>query len=168
MEFEKTLKIVLNLLIFTAGFISCLIVFYLFSSYSSGLDNPLGNSFTSFNSNAKAPGDWINLEQIEVNDDSIVIKIPNASLSSYAPTGSMKPVFDAGANGIRIIPASSNQINIGDIVTYGDENIVHRVVEKGQDENGAWFLTKGDNNNVDDGDKIRFSDIKYVTIGVLY
>lgn len=29
-------------------------------------------------------------------------------------------------------------------------------------------ITKGDNNANDDGIKLRFEDIKYVTIGVLY
>jgi len=167
MELEKILKITLNLLIFTAGFISCFLVVYSFSNFSSGLDKPFGSSFSVF-SNMNAPGDWINADQIEINENSIVIKIPNASLSSYADTGSMKPVFDSGANGIRVIPTSPDQIKVGDIVTFGEESIVHRVVEKGIDNEGVWFLTKGDNNNADDGEKIRFSDIKYVTIGVLY
>ena len=96
-----------------------------------------------------------------------MINIPNASISSYAPTGSMKPTFDQGSNGIRIIPNSAEQIETGDIVTFGDQNIVHRVIEKGKDEDGYWFVTKGDNNQMSDG-KIRFEDIKYVTIGVLY
>jgi len=107
------------------------------------------------------------MNQISITGNSITINVPNASISSYAPTGSMKPVFDSGANGIRIVPNSPEQIKVGDIVTFGKDNIVHRIVEEGKDEGGYWFITKGDNNQVSDG-KIRFEDIKYVTIGVLY
>lgn len=164
MDQDKLLTRLLNFLIFSAGFISCFL--FLFSVYSPNLEKPFGSITSS--SSLSAPSDWINLDQIHLTDNAIVIDVPNASLSSYAPTGSMKPLFDSGANGIRVIPISSNQIKVGDIVTYGDENIVHRVIEKGEDDNGVWFLTKGDNNNIDDGAKVRFSDIKYVTIGVLY
>ena len=45
--------------------------------------------------------------------------------------------------------------------------IVHRVVEKGIDEQGVYFITKGDNNNIDDC-KIRFKDIDTVLIAVIY
>ena len=167
MESDKIFGFVLNLLVFIVGFISCFLVIYSISS--SGIEKPLtGSLFSSSASSLNAPGDWVKLDQIQVNDDSIVIRVPNASLSSYAATGSMKPALDSSSNGIRIIPNSPEQINVGDIVTYGSENIVHRVIEKGTDSQGAWFLTKGDNNNVDDGEKIRFSDIKYVTIGILY
>ena len=57
---------------------------------------------------------------------------------------------------------------VGDIITYGSENIVHRIIEVGQDNEGIYYLTQGDNNQVNDGVKIRFLDIKYLTIGVLY
>jgi hypothetical protein len=45
--------------------------------------------------------------------------------------------------------------------------IVHRVIDKGVDENGYWFVTKGDNNKQADG-KVYWEDVKYVTIGVIY
>jgi hypothetical protein len=45
--------------------------------------------------------------------------------------------------------------------------IIHRVVEKGVDFDGIYFIAKGDNNVVSDG-KIRFEDIKYKTIGVIW
>jgi signal peptidase I len=133
--------------------------------YAQNLEKPLQYGYSDYDT--EAPSDWIKNSQIMVNEDSVVIDVKNASLSSYAPTGSMIPTLDQGANGIRVIPTSPKQINVGDIVSFGDEKIVHRVVEKGEDEEGIYFVTKGDNNNVVDG-KIRFSDIKYVTIGVLY
>lgn len=45
--------------------------------------------------------------------------------------------------------------------------IVHRVIEKGVDDMGVYFITKGDSNNVSDG-KVRFEDIEYKTIGVIW
>lgn len=158
-------------LFFLAGFLSCflLISFSAFGLLATGTENPLGFGFSGVQyNNASSPGDWVKTSQIALTENSIVIKIPNASLSSYAPTGSMKPVFDSGANGIRIIPNSAEDINVGDIITYGNENIVHRVIETGIDENGYWFMAKGDNNVYADSQKIRFEDIRYVTIGILY
>jgi len=152
-------------LLFLAGFFSCVLLISVFSFLQTGTEKPLGIGFSTTTNNA--PGNWIKISQIQITGDSIILNIPNASISSYAPTGSMKPTFDQYSNGIRIIPSSPEQINVGDIVTFGAENIVHRVVEKGLDENGYWFITKGDNNQIDDGE-IRFEDIKYVTIGVLY
>jgi signal peptidase len=95
--------------------------------------------------------------------------VENLSLSNYAATGSMIPALDENSNGIRIKPASPEQISAGDIVTFrrGEDLIVHRVIEMGNDEKGVWFVTKGDNSDLDDG-KIYFSQVEYVTIGVLY
>ena len=45
--------------------------------------------------------------------------------------------------------------------------IIHRVTERGEDSDGIYFITQGDNSNITDG-KIRFEDIKYVTIGVIW
>jgi len=162
----KTLRLMLNSLIFLVGFLSCLLVFLLVSY--AGIEKPLSLVGLGVgNSNSTAPGDWIKIDDISLTDEAIIINVKNATLSQYAPTGSMRPVFDSGANGIRIVPESAEQINVGDIVTFGETNIVHRVIEKGEDDSGFWFITKGDNNDISDG-MIRFEDIQYVTIGVLY
>ena len=81
----------------------------------------------------------------------------------------MKPTLDEHSNGIRIVPKSENEIHIGDIITFEEDGdlIVHRVIDIGEDSNGKYFITKGDNNPVADG-KIRFKDIKYITIGVIW
>jgi len=154
-------NIALNTLMFLVGFASCMLLIY--TLLNPGLEKPLSSMFGGIS----APGDWISDNNIKVTENSIVISIPNASLSAYAATGSMKPVLDAGANGIRIVPKNPEDIQVGDIVTYGNQNIVHRVIEAGKDEKGYWYTVKGDNNDFSDG-TIRFEDIKYVTIGVLY
>jgi len=152
-------------MIFLVGFLSSCFLFYVLSY--SGIEVPLGNS--SFILNGVAPGDWITEENILILDDRIVIFIDDASISRYAATGSMKPTFDIGANGIRIVPESSDSINVGDIISFrtGGKLVVHRVIEKGEDYDGVYFITQGDNNIFSDG-KVRFSDIEYVTIGILW
>ena len=81
----------------------------------------------------------------------------------------MKPLLDFNSNGIRIVPKNEEQISVGDIISFEQNGdlIVHRVVEKSEDEEGVYFITKGDNNSASDG-KIRFKDIKYVTVGVIW
>ena len=164
MDENKRWRYIINLTIFLIGFASCFLSLYGLSV--SNIDKPLGFGFTT--DSVRAPQDWIKASQIQLNETAIIIQVNNATLSNYAPTGSMIPSLDFGANGIRIIPQSPEEINVGDIITYSSENIVHRVVEKGSDENGIWFIAKGDNNMVSDDSVIRFSDIKYITIGVLY
>ncbi len=152
-------------LIFSIGFLTCLALTLAFYD----VEKPLRIGELSFIPPSEGPGDWVKEENIHVYENAIVIDIEGASLSRYAPTGSMKPLIDAGSNGIRIIPTNQEQINVGDIITFEKNNelIVHRVIEKGADEQGAYFITKGDKNNVTDG-KIRFKDIKYVTIAIIY
>tara|TARA_Y100000310_G_scaffold270603_1_gene284570 strand:+ start:7323 stop:7820 length:498 start_codon:yes stop_codon:yes gene_type:complete len=164
---EITEKIVKIGLIFLFGFLSANLVSYFFVY---GLENPFSNSFglAGVNSNL-APSDFIKEKDIQIHDNEIIINVKDASLSRYASTGSMIPVLDEGSNGIRVVPSSENEVNEGDIITFKQDNllIVHRVVEKGEDSNGTYFITKGDNNSLSD-EKIRFKDIKYITIGVLY
>jgi len=152
-------------LMFLLGFLSCAFLFYGFSY--SGVEVPFGTGFAS--SGVSAPNDWIDSEDIIVFDDMILLRVENATLSSYADSGSMKPVFDEGANGIRVVPRSADVIEVGDIVSYRFDKIliVHRVVEKGIDDEGVYFIMKGDNNLVVD-EKVRFDQIRYVTVGVIW
>lgn len=126
---------------------------------------PLGFGYQSNH----APSNWISEEDIIIMKDKIIINVDNADISYYGATGSMKPTLDENANGIRIIPSSPDSINVGDIISFNRDGIliVHRVIEKGLDDNGLYFITKGDNNSFSDG-KVRFEDIKYITIGILY
>ena len=81
----------------------------------------------------------------------------------------MLPILDKGANGLRVVPKSEDDVSVGDIVSFriGGVLVVHRVVEKGIDDNGTYFIVKGDANLIGDG-KIRFKDIEYITIGIIY
>ena len=143
----------------------CLLITFVYND----VEMPLRIGEVSIVEPSVSPGDWIKEEQIAIYENAIVIDIEGASLSRYAATGSMKPVLDAESNGIRIVPENEEQVEVGDIVTFekNGELIIHRIIEKGIDEQGTYFITKGDKNNVTDG-KIRFKDIKYVTIAIIY
>ena len=115
------------------------------------------------------PNNWIQEEDIDLFEDKVVIYVNNPIISKYASTGSMLPTLGENTNGISIVPESAEQINIGDIITYRKNGmlIVHRVVAKGEDNKGIYFIVKGDNNLETDG-KVYFKDIKHVTIALVY
>ena len=133
----------------------------------SSLEVPLSTGLVSYGNSA--PSDWVESDRIILQDDRVILKLENASISHYAATGSMKPLFDEGANGIRIVPQRESEIDVGDIISFriAGALVVHRVVEKGADERGVYFITQGDNNLLNDG-KVRFEEIEYVTVGVIW
>jgi hypothetical protein len=47
-------------------------------------------------------------------------------------------------------------------------SIVHRVIEIGNDEDGWYAITKGDNNPTPDPWKIRFEWVRRITVAVIY
>lgn len=61
---------------------------------------------------------------------------------------------------------SQSELNVGDIISfkYGDTIITHRINSIENTPQGIRYITKGDNNNTVDTDKVEFSDIqgKYV------
>ncbi len=160
--------------VFFIGFFSCAFLFFAFNSQSievpfSGLAvSGFGIHGLGFEA-VNAPGNHIKESNIIVLGDRVILRVKGATLSNYVDSGSMIPVLDKGANGIRIVPDSENDIDVGDIISFrvGGILVVHRVIEKGVDNEGGYFIVKGDANSVDDG-KIRFKDIKYVTIGIIY
>jgi len=158
---ERLLFGLIIMAVFLGGFLSS----YTLNSVYIDKENPYFFSIKQ----GMQPGNWIKENNIEVLPDRVVIHVKNADISSYADTGSMLPTLGENANGVRIKPESENQIKEGDIITYenGDELIVHRVVAKGIDEQGTYFITKGDNNTETDG-KIYFKDVRYVTVALIY
>ncbi len=158
---------------FCFGFVVCA---FLVFSFGSELEFP--SSISGFGIRdlglargdiVSAPSDYVFEEDIIVLKDRVILRIEGVTLSNYVDSGSMVPVLDKGANGIRVVPKSEDDVDVGDIVSFrnGGILIVHRVVEKGVDDDGVWFEVKGDANLVGDG-RIRFGDIEYVTVGVIY
>lgn len=158
--------LMLDVAIAVSMFLAGLFAYPLAMAYLGGeLEKP----FSISTDGLSAPSNFIEREDILVYPDRIIINIEGTSLSSYADTGSMMPVLDGGSNGVRVRPESEKDINVGDIVSFrrGTSLIVHRVVEKGIDGEGIYFVTKGDGNSFNDG-KIRFTDIEYKTVAIIY
>jgi signal peptidase I len=82
----------------------------------------------------------------------------------------MDPLLDVGANGIEIIPKTENDIHVGDVISYKTESgiVIHRVVDIRSDEQGLYYVLKGDNNPVPDKERVRFKDIQGILVAVVY
>jgi len=119
-----------------------------------------------------SPYDRIKEWNIDIFDDRIVIRIDGATWARYSDTNSMDPILDYGANGLEIIPNSPDNIYVGDIITFrptwSNSLIVHRVIMIDEDDQGWYCVTKGDNSTFTDPGKLRFDQIEYVLIGILY
>jgi hypothetical protein len=127
-------------------------------------------TITGYNNERLSPSDWVKKENIKVYKDRIVIEIPDTIIAEFSDTNSMDPLLDAGTNGIEIVPQSPDQIQAGDIIAYDSDQgvIIHRVIEKGTDRDGVYFITKGDNNREADPEKVRFEQVRRVLIALIY
>ena len=135
------------------------------------LEKPLSFSFLG-PKEVNSPSNRIKKEQIHVYSDKIIIDLANAQWAQFTDTNSMDPVLDIEANSFEIIPSSTDDIHVGDIISYKPESfkglIVHRVVETGQDSKGWYVITKGDNLAKPDPEKVRFEQISGVLVGIIY
>lgn len=131
-------------------------------------------NFSSFGGvdDISSPSNHIEESQIHVYKDRIVIDIDDAQWAKFTDTNSMDPVLDKEANSIELKPESPNDVSIGDIISYRsdytDGLVVHRIIEKEEDEEGIYFTAKGDNNPSEDPGKIRFDQIEGVLVAVIY
>ncbi len=124
------------------------------------------------------PKNRIKEEQIKVYDDKIIIYLKNAEWSKFEKTNSMLPFLDENSNAIQIKPRSETELKEGDIISYEyniTENntkktitIIHRIIKIGEDKEGWYAITKGDNNKKEDPKKVRFSQIKRVLVAIIY
>lgn len=119
-----------------------------------------------------APKDRIEERQIEVYADRIILDIQKAQWARFTDTKSMEPVIHAGSNAIEVVPEHEHDIQVGDIVSYeseyADGYIIHRVVYKGQDEDGTYYILKGDNIATSDPGRVRFEQVKSVVVAIIY
>jgi signal peptidase len=78
-------------------------------------------------------------------------------------SGSMNPALDVG-DIVLIDEVDVSSIEVGDVIQYVSEDnvfILHRVVEKYQDEKGQWFfITKGDANEKSDFSPVIQQNVK--------
>ena len=119
-----------------------------------------------------SPSDTIQANQITISEDGVYINIENATWVSYSNTNSMDPIIDSTANGIEIPVTENTTLEIGDIVSYKadwNENLVsHRIIEINEDEDGTYYILKGDNNSTQDPNKVRKEQIQYKLIAIIY
>lgn len=151
-----------------------LVVIFLFLAFFSWGEKHLPASFfpTSFFSSPEvsSPSDWIKEEQIKVYPDRVLLEIQNPSWAAFTDTNSMDPFLDETANAIEIKPKNPEQIKAGDVISYQSSYglVIHRVIEKGEDEEGVYYLVKGDNNSFKDPFKVRFEEVKGVVVAIIY
>ena len=118
-----------------------------------------------------SPQDRIKENHLQLSFDKLIINFPGIQLASYTDTNSMDPLIDEDSIGLEIIPISEEDIHAGDVAAYqlGKDLIGgHRVVSTGIDDSGWYAILKGDNSKECDTEKVRFEQIKYVLVGVLY
>ena len=117
-----------------------------------------------------SPSDWIKEEQIKVFKDKVILDIPGATWARFTDTNSMDPFIDETSNAIELLPETPEQISVGDVISYQTSYgvLIHRVIETGEDDNGFYYLVKGDNNTLRDPFKVRFDDVKGVVVAVVY
>ena len=118
------------------------------------------------------PADRVAEDQIKVYNDKISIEVHDPEWATFIDTNSMDPLLDVGVNALQIKSKDAAEIQVGDVVSYrssyAEGIIIHRVIRKGTDDEGTYFIVKGDNNSAEDPGRIRFSQIERVLIGVIY
>lgn len=127
-----------------------------------------------------SPSEWIDREQIFLDDGKVSFRVDGLILKDgtqqvYIPnltdTNSMDPLIDESSKLIKVRPESMDEIEVGDIITYNastGDHIIHRVVVKYYDDEGVYFVAKGDNLKFSDPEKIRPAQILDVTVAIIY
>jgi hypothetical protein len=120
-----------------------------------------------------SPADFVNESDIHVYDSSFNVDgLKGLYWARFTCTKSMDPVFDCGNYAIEKTLVSTDDIHVGDIVSYrsdyADGVIIHRVVEIGNDSDGWYCRFKGDNNPTDDPGKVRFDQLNGVVVAIIY
>ncbi|MFH1505845.1 MAG: signal peptidase I [archaeon] len=135
-------------------------------------ENPINLELPLADKDKDHPANRILEDQIHVFKDRIVIDLADAQWSYFADTKSMEPVIFAGANAIQVVPDCPDGVQIGDIISYDSEFsdgvIIHRVVHKDEDEEGTYFIMKGDNNPTSDPGRVRCDQIKRTVVMLVY
>jgi len=156
--------------IFMFAFILGVFATGMYANLSAGsLSTPMGMQGTA---DIPGPQDIIKEEDIAVYNNRVVIYLDNPQWASFSPTKSMDPVLDAGHNAIERIPKTMDDIEVGDIISYKsnivDSTIIHRVIYKARDDNGEYLIMKGDNNQNQDPEKVRFDQVRRQVVGIIY
>jgi signal peptidase I len=113
-------------------------------------------------------------ERISSFDNHTTIAIENYQWVYFneSETNSMYPSITKSSHAIGLRVNESTLIYTGDIISFRVKDMpaayVHRIIEKGIDDGGEYFITKGDNNNNRDEIKLRRADIINVIVAIVY
>jgi hypothetical protein len=122
--------------------------------------------------NKPSPMDYFSEAQIKVYKDRVILDAENIQWATFTDTKSMLPVISNESNALQIVPACPDEIQLGDIISYvseyADGIIIHRVVFVGTDDEGIYFVLKGDNNPTSDPGKVRCSQIQRKVVAIIY
>jgi hypothetical protein len=122
--------------------------------------------------NKPSPMNYFSESQIKVYKDRVILDAQNIQWATFTDTKSMLPTISNESNALQIVPVCPDEIALGDIVSYvsqyADGIIIHRVVFIGNDDEGIYFILKGDNNPTSDPGKIRCSQIQRKVVAIIY
>lgn len=87
---------------------------------------------------------------------------------SVIATGSMEPMIKPG-DVILVKKIDGNEAKLGDVIQFRKDNILisHRIMEVIEEDNVKKYITKGDNNSVEDSDPVLPEQIKGKIIKVV-
>lgn len=123
-----------------------------------------------------------NFTTLQIGDGTTAVRItyPGRNVSFMPPPpegrccGSMYPAV-SNRSTLIVTPARREEIAIGDIIAFHCTNhtyLLHRVIAVTQTEDDTFYLTKGDNNRVDDlagfGCMPSFANVSHKLAGILY
>ena len=96
---------------------------------------------------------------------SCINKIEDISLFGYKAyritTDSMSPSINTG-DVIIVKKVQEEKLQVGDVITFKqqDKVITHRITHIDEQDGKKQYTTKGDNNNLEDNEKIEYSEIE--------
>jgi signal peptidase len=144
----------------------------IYADISTNTETPSNMPNDNRTDEVPSPSKWIGENQIGVYSQRVILDIEDPQWAIFTDTHSMEPVISSRSYAIEVVPESEDQINVGDIVSYeskyADGTIIHRVIEKGTDSQGVYFILKGDNNPNPDPGRIRFGQVKRVVVAIIY
>jgi hypothetical protein len=188
MNNKKMLKdAVLNpFVMFLLGIATCLTLLSIITPSLAENDAFANNSFvnnvailnteiprqTSDERDIPSPMNFFNTNQIKVYQNRVVLDVEDIVWAGFEDTKSMLPVINKDSNALQIVPNCPDDIKVGDIISYrsnyADGIIIHRVIHIDEDNEGIYFVLKGDNNPVSDPGKIRCDQIDRKVVAIIY
>jgi len=173
---QKIAKYARYMLIILVCFISTFLVLKLCNQFSGHYGYHISQSIESAkpikSKERPSPKDRLGLNNLHLEDNGIKIKVNSYKIVKIADTNSMDPVIDEGSEVIEITPKTYDELKVGDIISYESYKygvvIIHRIIKIGKDRYGWYAICKGDNNKVEDAEKVRFNQIRGVVVAILY